>query len=286
MIQGLTNYHTHNRYCDGNGTIDEMVQAALAAGLAGIGISSHAPVPFDTFYGLRLDELADYCAEVRQAQQAYAGRIDVALGMELDYIPEYEAYFHDHITPLALDYLIGSVHYVDHTADGQPWLVDHTAEDFAYGVEHYWGGDVPALVTRYYALLRQAARFPGVAVMGHIDRIKKWNTQGHYFREDEPWYIAAIEQTLQSFQQAGVIVELNTAYGKKPIDQCYPSPWVLRRCVELGVPLQINSDAHAPGQIAGSYPQALSLLREIGCREVMALESGSWIPRALPCVDS
>lgn len=281
MTRGLTNYHTHNHYCDGDGTVEDMVRAGLAAGLAGVGISSHGPVPFETYYALRLDELPAYCAEVRAAQRAYAGQIDVALGMELDYIPAYEGFFREHITPLGLDYLIGSVHYVDLTAEGRPWLVDDTADDFAYGVETYWGGDVRGLVTRYYAILREAARFPGVAVMGHIDRIKKWNGGDRYFREGEPWYVAAVEETLLSFREAGVIVELNTAYGKKPIDQCYPAPWVLRRCVELGISLQINSDAHNPRQVAGSFPEAVALLREVGCREVMALEGGRWVARSL-----
>lgn len=280
-MRGLTNYHTHNSYCDGDGTISEMVQAALDAGLAGVGISSHSPVPFDTYYVLRLDELDVYRNDILQAQREYAGRIPVALGMELDYIPAYESFLREHITPLGLDYLIGSVHYVDQTAAGDPWLIDHTAEDFAYGVEQYWRGDVRGLITRYYAILRDAARFPGVAIMGHIDRIKKWNTDERYFSEREPWYVAAIEETLQAFQRAGVIVELNTAYGKKPIDQCYPSPWILRRCIELGIPLQINSDAHNPRQIAGSYGEAVALLRELGCHEVMALEDGRWVGRKL-----
>lgn len=280
-MPNLTNYHTHNVYCDGDSSIEAMVQAAYESGLEAIGISSHSPIAFDTWWSLKLEKLPDYVAEVRQVRERYAGKIDVALGLELDYLAGHEAFYQEHYVPLGLDYMIGSVHFVDKDLQGKDWMVDSTAEDFAYGVEHYWKGNVRALIERYYELVRQACRVPGVAIMGHFDRIKKWNDGQRYFREDEAWYVDAIETTLAAFKQANVIVELNTAYGLRPIEECYPSPWILRRCVEEGIPLQINSDAHSPSQITGSFDQAVRLLLSLGCREVMRFEEGRWLARPL-----
>lgn len=36
------NLHTHNRYCDGSGTLEDFAQAAIAAGLDTLGYSCHA----------------------------------------------------------------------------------------------------------------------------------------------------------------------------------------------------------------------------------------------------
>lgn len=280
-MPNLTNYHTHNLYCDGDSSIESMVQAAYESGLEAIGISSHSPIEIDSWWSLKLEKLPEYVAEVRRVREQYAGKIDVALGLELDYLPGHEAFYQEQYAPVGLDYMIGSVHFVDKDLNGKDWTVDSTAEDFAYGLEHYWKGDIRALIERYYEIVRQASRVPGVAIMGHFDRIKKWNDDQRYFREDEPWYVEAIETTLAAFKQANVIVEFNTAYGRRPLEACYPSPWIVRRCVEVGVPLQINSDAHSPSQITGSYDQAVKLFQNVGYREVMRFEAGHWVPRPL-----
>ena len=41
-----TNYHIHTNYCDGENSIEEMVQMAIAKGFDNIGISSHAPLMY------------------------------------------------------------------------------------------------------------------------------------------------------------------------------------------------------------------------------------------------
>lgn len=258
------------------------MEAAIERGLEGIGISSHSPVPFDTYYALRIERLAEYRAEVLRLREVYAGRINVWLGLEVDYIPECMDFFHEQVLPLGFDYLIGSVHYVEREPGGDFWPIDESSERFEAGLANQWKGDAKRMVNAYYALLRQMVSSMHVDVIGHMDRIKKWNDDSRFFDECAPWYVTAVEQTLRAFASAGVIVELNTAYGKRPIDQCYPSPWVLRRCVELGIPLTISSDAHTPNQIAGLFNEAAALLHEVGCREVMALEAGGrWVARRL-----
>ncbi|HZT96396.1 MAG TPA: PHP domain-containing protein [Chloroflexota bacterium] len=52
--------HTHNHYCDGDSTIDQVVEAAVACGLARLGISSHAPLPFGTEWTMDPRELESY----------------------------------------------------------------------------------------------------------------------------------------------------------------------------------------------------------------------------------
>src|SRR5690348_18389453 len=103
-----TNYHTHSRYCDGEGEIVEYIEAALAAGLDSYGVSSHAPLPVPTRdpWMMRPDDLPAYCAEVRRLRDAYRDRLAVFLALELDYLPGMEAVYRERIFPHHFDYFV------------------------------------------------------------------------------------------------------------------------------------------------------------------------------------
>ena len=60
-----------------------------------------------------------------------------------------------------------------------------------------------------------------------------------------------IETVLQRISKLGTIVEVNTRgiYRAKTKDH-YPSDQVLKRCFELNIPIQINSDCHKPEEVA------------------------------------
>lgn len=273
------NYHTHNRWCDGEGEIEAVVRAALDAGLRQVGISSHAPVPFATTYALPLDRLRDYRAEVLRVRAAYAGRIEVLAGLELDAIPALRDFNRDRVLAAGFDYAIGSIHYLDADDDGRPWPLDLTERRFAALLAARYAGDIRRLVEGYYALNAALATYPGVAVVGHLDRgAKLWNAGDRYFAEDAPWYRAAVEGALRALAASGTIVELSTAGWRKGLGAPYPSPWIVRRCRDLGVRLTVTTDAHHPDQIAYGADRALALLRETGHRALALFDraGGGW----------
>ena len=108
-----TSYHTHSHYCDGEGEIVEMIDAAIAAGLNEVGITSHAPLPFETDWTMPSEQLPQYAAEVRALQERYRDRITVLFGAEIDYIPgsEVDRFQREQLFPLGFDYFVGSVHF-------------------------------------------------------------------------------------------------------------------------------------------------------------------------------
>src|SRR3954464_1949233 len=116
----LGNYHTHSRWCDGQGEIAEVIEAAIGAGLSQVGISSHAPVPFAASYALPLADLPGYRAEVLRLREVYRGRIDVLLSLEFDALPQLLP-FNRELLSHGFDYGIGSVHFLDADDDGHPW---------------------------------------------------------------------------------------------------------------------------------------------------------------------
>jgi histidinol-phosphatase (PHP family) len=233
---GFTSYHNHPGYCDGSGTVAEYAEAALAAGLTGLGLSSHAPVPFACTWTMPLARLPDYISEVRAAQAAYRDRLPIALGLELDYLhpdvaPDAAAFQAEQILAHGLDYLVASVHFVGHTADGEPWAVDAPGDSFDRQLRTIYGGDVRRLVTDYYErVAAMAAVAPGwgpPVVVGHIDKVKMWNVEGRYFDEMAGWYLALVDEALAAVARAGLVVEINTAGLGRPHGEPYPGPAVL-----------------------------------------------------------
>lgn len=284
-------FHNHPGYCDGSGSVEAYAESALAAGLRGLGLSSHAPVPFPCSWTMPLERLPAYCADVRAARAAYQGRLRLWLGLELDYlspalIPEGTAFQRQWILVHRPDYVVASVHFVGRDPNGLPWTMDESAESFARQLETVYRGDARRLVEDYYRLLvEMALAMPGwglPVIAGHIDKIKMWNGGGRYFAEDAPWYLAAVEEALEAIQAAGLVVEVNTAGLRRDIGEPYPGPRVLHRCKALGIPVTISSDAHRPEDLIAGFEEAAALLRAVGYREVVTLGEDGWTRHPLP----
>ncbi len=271
-----TSYHTHNRFCDGKGEIAEYVDAAVAAGLEAVGISSHSPLTFPDESAMRAKDLPAYCAKVQRLREANRGRLRVHLSLEFDYLPEHHADLWELVAPYPFDYLIGSVHFVGHDVTGAPWAYDLTRRGFERGLRELHGGDIRRLVGAYYERIRGLAAWGRVAIVGHIDRVKRWNRDDRYFNEEDAWYRNEVEAALQVCARAGLIVELNTTGWRDAAQSPYPSPWIVRRCLKLGIPLVVTTDAHLPARVTGFHTEAEALLREAGCTSLTVLRDDGW----------
>lgn len=263
-----SSYHTHNHYCDGECEIAEMIEAAIAAGLSEIGISSHAPLPFETGWNMPPARLASYVDEVRELRERYRDQITVLLSAEIDFIPNdaVERYQEEALFSKGFDYFVGSVHFLGKRSS--PRSFDDDEEGFAAILHEEYAGDMAAMTADYYRRLQGVLTMPGVRIVGHMDRIKRWNAGHTYFSGDEPWYHEAVEEFLTAVAASGHIVELNTAGWRRPIGEPYPSRSILRRIGELGIPVTVNSDAHSPDEVVRDFDRAEALLSELGIRPV------------------
>jgi len=284
MPSWLANYHTHNRWCDGQAEVAAVVEAAIAAGLTQIGISSHAPVPFRATYALPLARLDAYREAILATRDSYRDRITVVLGLELDALPALRPFNAD-VLAHGFDYTVGSIHFQQIDDTGEPWPLDYSATRFAELLRARYNGDIRALVEEHYTLIAALGDYPGVSIVGHIDRgVKLFNADDRFFREDEGWYREAVDGALQALAAGERIVELSTGGWRRGLPDPFPSPWIVRRCHELGVRMTLNSDSHRPDQLTYEYPRALALLAEYGHREIarFAPQAGSWEMAALP----
>ena len=122
----IINYHTHTLRCrhaspDGD---EAYVQAALAAGLRELGFADHVPYPFEeTHYSgfrMRCAELPEYMSSLTTLQAQYKGQIDIHIGFEAEYYPDYFDQLLDLLAPYPCEYLILGQHFIRNEI-GEPY---------------------------------------------------------------------------------------------------------------------------------------------------------------------
>jgi len=270
MIHNIpANYHCHSRFDDGHGELEEYVQAAVQKGLRTLGFSAHAPVPFPCAWTLPPTLLPEYLATARVLQNSCAGRLEVLVGLEVDYIPEIISPAAAQIQALNLDFTVGSVHFIGRLAGGELWTADGPAEELEQGVQESFNGGFRKAVEEYYRRIAAMVSSSPPDIVGHFDVIKKNNREGKYFSENAGWYRAAVALALDAVAASPCILEINTGgIVRGTSGTLYPSEWILAEALRREIPVMINTDAHWPDQLDGFYNEAASILREIGFREL------------------
>ncbi len=265
----FANYHCHSRFDDGHGELEEYVRAAHRKGLRTLGFSGHAPVPFACDWTIPSALLPQYLQTARRLQNTYKDRIELLVGLEVDYIPETVSPTAAPIRALNLDFTVGSVHFIGRLANGELWTADGPPEELEQGMTESFDGDIRRTVEEYYRRMTDMISTAPPDIIGHFDVIKKNNRGAKYFAEDTPWYRTTVEQTLDAVAGSPCILEINTGgIVRNTSAALYPSEWILAECLEREIPVMINSDAHHPDQLDGYYREAAAILKGIGFREL------------------
>src|SRR5271157_266591 len=276
--QVFGNYHTHTHHCDGSGEPAEFAESALRKGLPRLGFSGHNVVPFPTDWTMPAARLASYLHDVREVRDRYRGRLEIFLGMEVDFIPGMISPVHPGIKGLGLDFVIGSVHFIGPSDGDHAWTVDGPREEMEDAVRDGFGGDPLRLVERYYRLVAAMAETAAPDIFGHFDIVKKNNRDGRFFSEEESWYGASVRRALDAMRGSGKILEINTGgVVRNTSGAFYPSPWILKEAREMGIPVIVSADAHHPDLIDGKFGEAVQLLRGAGYRAQRQLTGSGWV---------
>jgi histidinol-phosphatase (PHP family) len=277
------NLHTHSRFCDGSGDPEEYVKAALDKGFHTLGFSSHAPVPFKNNFAIRNDhEMIEYCTTIRDLQVKYKDRISIRLALEIDFIDGITRDFKEFKESCLLDYTIGSVHLVKNGNFDGLWFIDGPkVESYDNGLKNIFGGDIRLAVTTYYEQVDRMIRTQKPDIIGHFDKIKMHN-QNRFFHEDDDWYRRLVMDLLETIEQTGSIIEVNTrGIYKKRCKDLYPGQWILKEIRKKGLPVTLSADAHRPEEIDGYYSEALEILKEIGFKSLVYIREQGWEEEAI-----
>jgi len=107
------NYHTHTYRCEhAIGTDEEYVVNAIKKGIKILGFSDHGPYPGLTQPGIRqtTETMLDYIASINTLKEKYKDQIEIHLGYEMEYYPEFEWWYKELLEKYKIEYLILGQH--------------------------------------------------------------------------------------------------------------------------------------------------------------------------------
>lgn len=243
----LVDYHIHilghmdRRITKEN--IEDFLDEAVEKGISEIGITDH-----NRYY-----EEFDFDL-ILEVAQGYP-ELKVKKGIEMDYSPGKEEEIKEFLAQFDLDYVIGSIHYLD------DWTFDHPEY-----IDEYDKWDIDELYRKYFATLQAAAKSGFFQMLGHLDLIKIFN-----FRPITD-VVELINPTLEVIAQEDIVIEINTNGMNKPVKEFYPSRAILERAYQLGIKVATSSDAHRADRVGENLDKVRERLLDIGYTEIATFE--------------
>ncbi len=266
------NFHSHTKFSDGCCEPVEYISKACELGLKAYGFSCHGPVHFDSNWNINPRHISDYLQSIELLKDKFGDKIQIYKGLEMDYLPDGEYCNREFINSLNLDYVIGSIHYVDNFSDNSSWNVDTKKRIFDKGLLEIFDGCPVKAVKRFYKLTVDMLYNMKPDVVGHLDKIKMFNKDNCYFSENDKWYKDVVVEVLEHIKVCNTIIELNTrGFYKKKSEEFYPSNFILQQAFEMSIPVMINSDCHKPDEIISGFPEAAKLLMNIGYKKLRVM---------------
>lgn len=267
------NFHSHTQFCDGRESMARMAEQALVCGMKHYGFTPHSPIPLPSSCNMSALAVPDYVAEFQRLKELYAGRINLYLSMEIDYLGDRWGATNPYFDTIPLDYRLSSVHFVS-TPDGEREVdVDGRPQNFRAKMAEHFDNDIHYVVDSFYARTLAMIEKGGFDILGHFDKIGFNASSFSPGIENEPWYRRHIDNVIDAVRATDIIVEINTKAYPAPVGstlaqeavyepRLFPSPDVIRRLVSAGLPLAVNSDAHYSSRITAGRAAAFAIIDE------------------------
>ena len=257
----LVDLHNHTKLCNhATGEIDEYIEAAIKQGIKIYGFSDHTPMEFDQKYRMSLADANSYEAAIKEAKKRYKDKIEILLGYEVDFLP---GLMEDRILSADVDYLIGSVHFLPKSQSNEVLMhQDLWGFDNPEFIGEYKNQDIDKIWEDYFLAIEQLAKSGLFQIVGHLDLIKVFN-----FKPKKDIRLIA-KDALKAIKQNNMVVEINSAGLRKPVQEAYPSKELLEEIYDLQIPITFASDAHAPQQVGFKLSEIVTLAKEIGFSKV------------------
>ncbi|WP_110927232.1 histidinol-phosphatase HisJ [Bacillus massiliglaciei] len=244
--------HIHTPFCPhgSSDSFQEYIQRGIELGLEEMTFTEHAPLP-ETFIdptpdkdsGMDPDALPAYFKELQAIKQQYWGKMNIRIGLEIDFIEGYEeetVRFLNENGPF-LDDAILSVHFIRHE---DQWHCIDFHEDTFHTIANKMGS-VDAVYQKYFDTLEKSIVTDlGLYKPKRIGHI----TLAHKFQKKYPpaeAFDRRIYHILDLIRKHEYELDYNGAGAVKPLcREPYPPERFAKYALQLGIPLRYGSDAH------------------------------------------
>ena len=250
----IPDLHNHTIRCGhAEGSAEEYIHKAIEAGIGVFGFSDHAPMDFDQQYRMNFDEMEPYESEIKNLADKYSGKIDIRLGYEVDWLP---GHMDERVLKADVDYLIGSVHFLDKWGFDNPEFIGE-----------YKRRDADEIWDSYFQTIKDMVLSGYFDIVGHLDLIKIF---GYYPKKPAEHYGRSI---LNEIAHSDMVLEINTAGLRKPVREIYPSLSLLKMAFERNIPITFGSDAHKPDDVGYGMDEAVKLARSAGYDKAVSFKN-------------
>lgn len=240
----IANYHTHTWRCrHAEGREKAYVESALKAGLQILGFSDHSPYIFPaghkSWFRMNVNQLGDYAETVLALRKAYEGRIEIPLGLELEYYPDLLPKLLPVLRDYPLDYVILGQHFVGNEVDA-PYSGTH-AQDKKL-LERYTNQTIDAMQTGMFTYF------------AHPDLL-------HYVG-DEGFYQEQARRVCKEAKSCSIPLEINLLGIRD--EKHYPRPIFWEVAAEENCDVILGRDAHEPYALLQKDPErkAMELVKK------------------------
>lgn len=241
----IVDLHNHTVLCNhAEGTIDEYILQAIKHKTKFFGFSEHAPMDFDPHYRLKFEEMQVYEQSIILAKEKYKDDIEILLGYEVDYL---QGHMDERVLHANVDYLIGSVHFIDKWGFDNPEFIGRYEDE---NIDDIW--------QKYFDTIEAMAQSKLFNIVGHLDLIKVFK-----FMPNKN-ILEMAHNALLAIKDSDMVLELNMAGYRKPVQEAYPSFELLSEAFKLQIPITFSSDAHAPEQVSLYETNLIQLARDVG----------------------
>lgn len=127
-------FHIHTFRCGHAEKISDeaYVTRALELGATDLWFSDHAPFPGDPFRGrMRYSQLQEYIDTLCTLKQKYANRLNIHIGLEIEYFPSYDAidYYHKLMANQRIEFLLLGQHMAELSTSCYSFSMDRKWRD-------------------------------------------------------------------------------------------------------------------------------------------------------------
>ena len=254
----VADVHNHTNASHGKASVGEMYAAAKDRGLAVYGFSEHPPPPRGLFLSCGIPGTpAPEFRALRQRSHAAPRLVGLAQGAArhgAGLVP-LRAALHGEAAVAAypFDYIIGGIHFLG------SWGFDFTQDDWKISPQQCY-----TRYENYFRTLADMARSGLVDIAAHPDIIKLYSVDVFHQWLAMPESLALISEALTAIRDNGLVMEISSAGLRKPCNEIYPHPAIMKLASDLGVKISFGSDAHCPNTPAYAFDQLEAYARSYG----------------------
>lgn len=241
------NFHAHTVFCGhATGTQKEYVEKAISSGIKRMGFSEHIPLKhpdgYQAHYRCKVEDMEKYVCETKKLIKEYKDKIELHLGFESEYIPEFFEEMRKNAVKCGVEYFILGQHCLKNDYPENEWSVHETKDE--NNLKEYVKEVVEAIKTGFFTYV------------AHPDIIN--------FKGDENLYEKEMRKICVASRRYNIPLEINFLGIRD--NRHYPCDRFFKLAGEEKSPVVFGMDAHeveAAGDLA-SLKRAKELVEKYG----------------------